>query len=66
MSFKVKNICCIGAGFVGGPTMSVIAERCPNLIVNVVDINVDRGCPVHEAPHSYGVSTWCRMGCPLT
>ena len=42
MSFKVKNICCIGAGFVGGPTMSVIAERCPNLIVNVVDINNER------------------------
>ena len=39
MSFKVKNICCIGAGYVGGPTMSVIAERCPHLIVNVVDIN---------------------------
>ena len=39
---KVKNICCIGAGFVGGPTMSVIADRCPNIIVNVVDINKER------------------------
>ena len=38
----VKNICCIGAGYVGGPTMSVIADRCPNIIVTVVDINEDR------------------------
>ena len=40
--YEVKNICCIGAGFVGGPTMSVIADRCPNIIVNVVDINEER------------------------
>ena len=39
---KVKNICCIGAGYVGGPTMSVIADRCPQIKVNVVDINKDR------------------------
>ena len=39
---KVKNICCIGAGYVGGPTMSVIADRCPNIIVNVVDINEEK------------------------
>ena len=37
-----KNICCIGAGYVGGPTMSVIAYNCPDLQVNVVDINTDR------------------------
>ena len=36
---KIKNICCIGAGYVGGPTMAVIAEMCPNIRVNVVDIN---------------------------
>ena len=35
----VKNICCIGAGYVGGPTMSVIAEKCPNIKINVVDNN---------------------------
>ncbi|WGK64733.1 nucleotide sugar dehydrogenase [Croceiramulus getboli] len=39
---QVKNICCIGAGYVGGPTMSVIAQRCPNIIVNIVDINEER------------------------
>ncbi len=37
-----KNICCIGAGYVGGPTMSVIAYNCPDLKVNVVDMNADR------------------------
>ena len=39
---KVKNICCIGAGYVGGPTMSVIALKCPNIKITVVDINKDR------------------------
>ena len=39
---KIKNICCIGAGYVGGPTMSVIADKCADLTVNVVDINEDR------------------------
>ena len=39
---KVKNICCIGAGYVGGPTMAIIAQKNPNLVVNVVDINQQR------------------------
>lgn len=39
---KVKNICCIGAGYVGGPTMSVIAQKCPEIKVTVVDINEER------------------------
>ncbi len=39
---QIKNICCIGAGYVGGPTMSVIADKCPYLSVNVVDINAQR------------------------
>ena len=42
MANSIKNICCIGAGFVGGPTMSVIAEKCPHLKINVVDINSER------------------------
>jgi len=42
MLIKVKNICCIGAGYVGGPTMSVIADRCPEISVNVVDRNAER------------------------
>ncbi|MEO2127036.1 MAG: nucleotide sugar dehydrogenase [Christiangramia sp.] len=39
---KVKNICCIGAGYVGGPTMAVIAQKCPEINVTVVDINEKR------------------------
>lgn len=39
---KIKSICCIGAGYVGGPTMSVIAKKNPNIKVTVVDINKDR------------------------
>jgi UDPglucose 6-dehydrogenase len=35
----ITNICCIGAGYVGGPTMAVIAQKCPHINVNVVDIN---------------------------
>ena len=37
-----KNILCIGAGYVGGPTMAVIARHCPEYRVVVVDINHDR------------------------
>lgn len=36
---KIKNICCIGAGYVGGPTMAVIALKCPELKITVVDID---------------------------
>ncbi len=39
---KIKNICCIGAGYVGGPTMAVIADKCRNIQVNVVDVNNKR------------------------
>ena len=42
MNIKIKNICCIGAGYVGGPTMSVIADNCPNIKINIVDINQER------------------------
>ena len=36
---KAREICCIGAGYVGGPTMAVIALKCPNIKVTVVDQN---------------------------
>ena len=39
---KIKNICCIGAGYVGGPTMSVIAQKNPNIKITVVDLNAER------------------------
>ncbi|MGZ2369838.1 UDP-glucose 6-dehydrogenase [Ancylomarina sp. YFZ004] len=38
----IKNICCIGAGYVGGPTMAVIAQKCPHIKVTVVDLNEQR------------------------
>ena len=39
---QIKNICCIGAGYVGGPTMAVIALKCPDIKVTVVDLNAER------------------------
>ncbi|MBN2396202.1 MAG: UDP-glucose 6-dehydrogenase [Candidatus Atribacteria bacterium] len=39
---KISNICCIGAGYVGGPTMAVIAQKCPEIKVTVVDVNAQR------------------------
>jgi len=38
----VKTIVCIGAGYVGGPTMAVIAKHCPEYRVEVVDVNPER------------------------
>ena len=42
MEIPIKSICCIGAGYVGGPTMTMMASKCPDLIFNVVDINEKR------------------------
>ena len=39
---KITKICCIGAGYVGGPTMAVIAQKCPEIQVTVVDLNEER------------------------
>lgn len=39
---KINKICCIGAGYVGGPTMAVIAKKNPDIQVTIVDINSDR------------------------
>lgn len=39
---NIKKICCIGAGYVGGPTMAVIAQKCPEIQVTVVDLNENR------------------------
>ena len=40
---KSKEICCIGAGYVGGPTMAVIAHNCPDYNITVVDSN-EKNC----------------------
>ncbi len=42
MGISIKNICCIGAGYVGGPTMAVMSLRCPDILINVVDVNQER------------------------
>ena len=39
---KVNKVCCIGAGYVGGPTMAVIALKCPEIEVTVVDVSKER------------------------
>ena len=39
---KITSICCIGAGYVGGPTMAIIAQKCPHIKVTVVDLNTER------------------------
>lgn len=39
---RVKQICCIGAGYVGGPTCAVIALKCPHIRVTIVDLNQAR------------------------
>ncbi|MFN7675678.1 nucleotide sugar dehydrogenase [Flavobacterium sp.] len=39
---KINTICCIGAGYVGGPTMAVIAQKCAHIKVTVVDLNEAR------------------------
>ena len=51
---QIKNICCIGAGYVGGPTMAVIALKCPHINVTVVDANSEKikawNGPLEELP----------------
>lgn len=42
MKNNQKSILCIGAGYVGGPTMAMIAAKCPDYTVTVADINADR------------------------
>ena len=56
--FEIKKICCIGAGYVGGPTCSVIALKCPEIRVTVVDVNESRinawnspTLPIYEVNH---------------
>ncbi|KAK7204853.1 UDP-glucose/GDP-mannose dehydrogenase family, NAD binding domain-containing protein [Myxozyma melibiosi] len=39
---EIKKICCIGAGYVGGPTCAIIAQKCPHITVTIVDLNQAR------------------------
>lgn len=65
-SEQIKTVCCIGAGYVGGPTMAVIALKCPHLDVFVVDSNRDKinkwnsaRIPIYE-PHLEDIIQKCR------
>ena len=42
MGILIKEICCIGAGYVGGPSMAVIAHQCKDIEVEVVDLNEEK------------------------
>jgi len=42
LGIRTNKICCIGAGYVGGPTMATIALKCPEIEVNIVDLNEPR------------------------
>ena len=42
MSKTSLSICCLGAGYVGGPTMAMIAAKCPDIKVTVTDPNEKR------------------------
>jgi UDPglucose 6-dehydrogenase len=41
-NLPTMNICCIGAGYVGGTTMAIIAQRCPKVQTTIVDMNAAR------------------------
>lgn len=65
---KISKICCIGAGYVGGPTCSVMAWKCPNIRVTVVDKSTERidawnsdKLPIYEVSFIYDfqLSTLC-------
>ena len=62
----MSNILCIGAGYVGGPTMTAIARYCPEHKITVVDINEERirrwnseDLPIYEP----GLDEWVRETC---
>ena len=42
MKYKIRNICCIGAGYVGGPTMAVISCKFPEIEIEILDCREDR------------------------
>jgi len=42
LRMSIKSICCLGAGYVGGPTCCIIAQQCPDIKVTVVDKSHER------------------------
>lgn len=76
----ISKICCIGAGYVGGPTCSVMASKCPNIRVTVVDKSEERiaqwnsdKLPIYEVSvyfttkyHFNGITTTGQSDCVQT
>jgi UDPglucose 6-dehydrogenase len=63
---NVTNICCLGAGYVGGPSCAVIAVQCPHIQVNVVDLSKERidawnsdNLPIFEVLYYYLEIKFC-------
>lgn len=63
--FKITKICCIGAGYVGGPTCSVMASKCPNIRITVVDKSAERieawnsdKLPIYEVSFIHQISNF--------
>eukprot|EP00408_Alexandrium_pacificum_P018420 CAMPEP_0171184182 /NCGR_PEP_ID=MMETSP0790-20130122/15658_1 /TAXON_ID=2925 /ORGANISM="Alexandrium catenella, Strain OF101" /LENGTH=491 /DNA_ID=CAMNT_0011649173 /DNA_START=64 /DNA_END=1539 /DNA_ORIENTATION=- len=66
LGIRLNKVCCIGAGYVGGPTMATIALKCPDIEVHIVDLNEARinawnsdNLPIYE-PGLAEIVTKCR------
>lgn len=66
LGIRLNKVCCIGAGYVGGPTMATIALKCPDIQVVIVDLNEARiaawnsdSLPIYE-PGLYDIVKECR------
>lgn len=62
-AFQVEDIACVGAGYVGGPTCAMIAYKCPEVRVTVVDMNAEKikqwnsdSLPIYEVINSLKIS----------
>lgn len=69
----ISKICCIGAGYVGGPTCSVIALKCPDIQVTVVDLSVERisqwnsdKLPIYEVIFIYSIISFFFFNQPFS
>ncbi|OMJ85835.1 hypothetical protein SteCoe_12746 [Stentor coeruleus] len=58
---ECKRVACLGAGFVGGPTMAVFASKCPDIHFTVLDIDSSKidqwnsnNLPIYE-PNLYEI-----------
>ena len=69
---KITKICCLGAGYVGGPSCAVMAQKCPDIVVTVVDLNQERidqwnsdNLPIFEVGHSFyfAILAMCASDC---